>query len=588
MASSETASSQGLNTYRRLLSYVAGRWRYFGVSVLGLAVYAATDTAFAALMKPLLDGSFVERDPEVIFWLPLVLMGIFVARGVAGFFATYFMAYVGWHIIKQLRQQMFHKLITLPTAIYDRSSAGEMISKLTFNVERVSSAATNSLTVLIRDSLTIFGLLAWMFYLNAYMTLGFLLVGPFMAWIFGTITRRFRRISHRIQGSMGQVTHVVEEAIEGHRVVKIFGGTEYENERFEKLNEENRAQQMKMIKTRAISVPLVQSLAALALASIIFAATRERMIDEVTVGTFMSFMIAMMMLFAPLKRLTMVNEELQKGIAAGQSIFELLDQESEPDQGQMALQKVTGKVAFREVRFAYQADKGEVLKGISFEMQAGQTVAFVGRSGSGKSTLANLLTRLYEPQAGDILLDDQPITEVSLASLRDQLAYVGQDVTLFNDSIANNIAYGKLAESSLEAIQQAAKAAHADEFIEALPDGYQTQVGENGVLLSGGQRQRLAIARAFLKNAPILILDEATSALDTHSERHVQAGLEALLHNRTTLVIAHRLSTIEHADQIMVMEAGEIVERGSHHDLLAKQGAYAALHQLQFATEKTL
>ncbi|MDQ7015098.1 MAG: lipid A export permease/ATP-binding protein MsbA [Gammaproteobacteria bacterium] len=586
MASSETAPSQGLNTYRRLLSYVAGRWRYFGISVLGLAVYAATDTAFAALMKPLLDGSFVERDPEVIFWLPLALMGVFVARGVAGFFATYFMAYVGWHIIKQLRQQMFHKLITLPTAIYDRSSAGEMISKLTFNVERVSSAATNSLTILIRDSLTILGLLGWMFYLNTYMTLGFLLVGPFMAWIFGTITGRFRRISHRIQGSMGQVTHVVEEAIEGHRVVKIFGGTEYENERFEKLNEENRAQQMKMIKTRAISVPLIQSLAALALAAIIFAATRESMIDEVTVGTFMSFMIAMMMLFAPLKRLTMVNEELQKGIAAGQSIFELLDQESEPDQGQTALQKVTGKVAFRDVSFAYQADKGEVLKQISFEMQAGQTVAFVGRSGSGKSTLANLMTRLYEPQAGDILLDDQPITEVSLASLRDQLAYVGQDVTLFNDTIANNIAYGKLAESSLEAIQQAAKAAHADEFIAALPQGYQTQVGENGVLLSGGQRQRLAIARAFLKNAPILILDEATSALDTHSERHVQAGLEALLHNRTTLVIAHRLSTIEHADQIMVMEAGEIVERGSHHDLLTKQGAYAALHQLQFATEK--
>jgi len=575
-----------METYRRLLSYLSGQWRYFGVAVLGLVVYAATDTAFAAIMKPLLDGSFVERDPEMIMWLPLVLMGIFVLRGLAGFYSTYFMAYVGWQVIKQLRQQMFHKLVTLPTAVYDRSSAGEMISKLTFNVERVSSAATNSLTILIRDSLTIMGLLGWMFYLNAYMTFGFLLVGPFMAWIFSSITRRFRRISHRIQGSMGQVTHVVEEAIEGHRVVKVFGGVESENARFEQLNEENRVQQMKMIKTRAISVPLVQSLAALALAAIIFAATRESMIDEVTVGTFMSFMIAMMMLFAPLKRLTMVNEELQKGVAAGQSIFELLDQESEPDHGQIQLQTATGKVEFNEVRFAYNASKGEVLKEISFTMQAGQTVAFVGRSGSGKSTLANLLTRLYEPQSGEILLDGVAITKLTLASLRDQLAYVGQDVTLFNDTIANNIAYGKLAQASLAEIQQAAQAAHADEFIEALPDGYQTQVGENGVLLSGGQRQRLAIARALLKNAPILILDEATSALDSHSERHVQAGLEALLHNRTTLVIAHRLSTIEHADQIIVMEAGEIVERGTHNELLAKQGAYAALYQLQFATEK--
>jgi len=575
-----------METYRRLLSYLSGQWRYFGVAVLGLVVYAATDTAFAAIMKPLLDGSFVERDPETIAWLPLVLMGIFVLRGLAGFYSTYFMAYVGWQVIKQLRQQMFHKLVTLPTAVYDRSSAGEMISKLTFNVERVSSAATNSLTILIRDSLTIVGLLGWMFYLNASMTFGFLLVGPFMAWIFSTITRRFRRISHRIQGSMGQVTHVVEEAIEGHRVVKVFGGIESENARFDRLNEENRTQQMKMIKTRAISVPLVQSLAALALAAIIFAATRESMIDEVTVGTFMSFMIAMMMLFAPLKRLTMVNEELQKGVAAGQSIFELLDQESEPDHGQIQLQTATGQVEFQKVRFAYNAEKGEVLKEISFTMQAGQTVAFVGRSGSGKSTLANLLTRLYEPQSGDILLDGVAITELTLASLRDQLAYVGQDVTLFNDTIANNIAYGKLAQASLAEIQQAAQAAHADEFIEALPDGYQTQVGENGVLLSGGQRQRLAIARALLKNAPILILDEATSALDTHSERHVQAGLAALLHNRTTLVIAHRLSTIEDADQIIVMEAGEIVERGTHNELLAKQGAYAALYQLQFATEK--
>jgi len=575
-----------VETYRRLLSYLSGQWHHFGVAVLGLVVYAATDTAFAAIMKPLLDGSFVERDPEIITWLPLVLMGIFVLRGLAGFYATYFMASVGWQVIKQLRQQMFHKLVTLPTAVYDRSSAGEMISKLTFNVERVSAAATNSLTILIRDSLTIMGLLAWMFYLNAYMTFGFLLVGPFMAWIFSTITRRFRRISHRIQGSMGLVTHVVEEAIEGHRVVKVFGGVESENARFEQLNEENRVQQMKMIKTRAISVPMIQSLAALALAAIIFSATRESMIDEVTVGTFMSFMIAMMMLFAPLKRLTMVNEELQKGVAAGESIFELLDQDSEPDHGQIQLQTAIGNVEFKNVGFAYNAAKGEVLKEISFTMQAGQTVAFVGRSGSGKSTLANLLTRLYEPQSGEILLDGVAITELTLASLRDQLAYVGQDVTLFNDTIANNIAYGKLAQASLAEIQQAAKAAHADEFIEALPDGYQTQVGENGVLLSGGQRQRLAIARALLKNAPILILDEATSALDTHSERHVQAGLEALLHNRTTLVIAHRLSTIEHADQIIVMEAGEIVERGSHAELLAKQGAYAALYQLQFATEK--
>jgi subfamily B ATP-binding cassette protein MsbA len=572
----------GLATYKRLLSYVKTDRHLMLVAVIGMVAYAATDTAFAALMKPMIDGSFVNRDPESIRTIPLLILLIFVIRGFGSYLSTYFMARVGWGLIKTIRNEMFAKLIHLPSSIYDQSSSGELISKITYNAERVSEATTNALTIFVRDTLTIIGLVGWMVYLNWRLTLVFFLVTPFLTVIVVYISKYFRSISHGIQQSMGTLTNVIEEVIEGQRVVKIFGGQESEIKKFEAENESNRALQLSLVKVRAISVPFIQFIVAIALAGIVYLSSSNGETQAVTAGTFMSFIIAMMALFAPLKRLTTVNAEIQKGIAAGQSIFELLEQDSEKDAGHRPLANVEGYLKVTNLKFKYAEHKPLVIDDISFEVKAGQMIALVGQSGSGKSTLVNLITRFYQHQSGSIELDGFEVNDLSLQNLRSHIAYVGQEVTLFNDTIANNIAYGALRDATMDDIKKAAKAAFANDFIEKMQDGYQTQVGENGVLLSGGQRQRLAIARAFLKDAPILILDEATSALDTESEREVQAGLEKLFSHRTTLVIAHRLSTIEKADSILVFQDGKIAEQGNHQALLKTNGVYTKLHQMQF------
>jgi len=578
----ESHAQETRRIYARLLRYSLPHWKAFALSVLAMLVFAATNTGFAALMKPMIDGSFVAKDPAVIRLVPLLIIGLFLTRGVANFISSYSMSWVGREVILELRRAMFAKLLCLPTRFYDRTPSGELLSKLIYDVEQVNQAATNAVANVVKDGFSIVGLLIWMAYINWLLTVIFIVAGPSIAYLMATVNKRFRRISGRIQHSMADVTAVSEEAITGHRVVKIFGGKSYEARRFAHINNTNRKLNMKMVAVSAASVGSIELIAASALAGIIYLATLPSVLESVTVGSFMSFVVAMMLLMPSIKRLMTVMPMVQRGVAAAESIFGLLDRDAEPDNGAAEIVRARGKVEFRNVTFAYDTSKGEVLHGIDLSIAPGQCVALVGRSGSGKSTLVSLLPRFYELSDGGIFLDDQDIRELRLTNLRQQIAWVGQDVVLFNDTIAHNIAYGALGDISEAEIVLAAEAAHAMEFITKLPDGLQTMVGENGVLLSGGQRQRLAIARALLKNAPVLILDEATSALDTESERHIQAALAEVMRHRTTLVIAHRLSTIENADQIVVLDRGRIVEQGRHAELLANKGHYAGLYQMQF------
>ena len=553
------------------------------MAVAGMILVAISQPGFAALMKPMLDGSFVDKNPDTIKWVPFAIVAVFLIRALGGFISDYGMSWVGRMIIKDLRDEMFEKLMLLPGDYYDKNSTGTTISKFTYDVEQVAQAATNAITIMIRDVLMVISLIGYMFYISPLLAALFLLVGPLIAFLISLVSRRFRKVSQRIQQSMGKVTHVVEEAIQAQRVVKIFGGQEYEKAQFGVSNETNRKQNMRLVATTSISTPVIQIIVAFALAGIIYMATMEGMKDSITVGSFVAFITAMMMLFAPVKRLTNVNAILQKGIAAADSIFNLLDTQPENDKGEHSIDRVAGDIDFKNINFRYASNPDRyVLKSIDLHIKAGQTIAFVGRSGSGKSTLVNLLPRLYDSFEGEILIDGHDTRHYTLQSLRNQIAYVGQEIVLFNDTVEHNIAYGSLHDYSQEDVIAAAKSAHAYEFIEQMSHGMQTIVGEKGVLLSGGQRQRIAIARALLKNAPILILDEATSALDTESERYIQSALVELIRNRTTLVIAHRLSTIENADLIVVMDEGNIVETVSHQELLAKGGHYSALHSLQF------
>jgi subfamily B ATP-binding cassette protein MsbA len=572
--------------YLRLLRYVSPYWKVFVLALLGMVVVAVTEPALPALMKPLLDGTFVHKDEALMRWMPWVILALVVVRGSAEYVASYGINWVGNKLVMDLRQAMFDKLLTLPNSVYDDRATGNLISKLTYDVTQVTAAGTSVLTALFKDSLSLLGLLAWLLWLNWKLTLLALVMAPLIVGVVRLISVRLRNSSRAVQQAMGDVTQVLQETIDGHKVVKLFGGQRYEAARFAEQANRVRRFMMKQATAAAASVPVVQFLAGIALATIVYLATQQSSANEITVGEFVSFVTAMLMLTAPLKRITGVNEPLQRGLAAAESVFELIDQDGESDPGRAAIARARGEIRFDDVSFSYIDAKRLALDAITLTVNPGETVALVGASGSGKSTFANLVPRFYRPTRGRILLDGHDLETLTLASLRANIALVSQDVVLFNDSVAANIAYGAMRDTSEVDIVAAAEAAHAMEFIRHMPQGLQTLVGENGVKLSGGQRQRLAIARALLKNAPVLILDEATSALDSESERQVQAALEALIQGRTTIVIAHRLSTIENAGRIVVLDQGRIAEIGNHGELLAAEGMYARLYRIQFAPKR--
>lgn len=582
MAESDPAGVTATSLYRRLLGYARPHWRIFVIAVLAMVLVAATETGFAAIMKPLLDGNFIERDPATIVFVPVALLLLFLFRGLASFGLRYGMALIGRRVILQLREELFHTFLRLPTRYYDNNTAGRLLSRLTFDVEQVAEASTNAVTILIRDTLTLTFLLGYMFWTSGWLTLLFLLVGPVLVVLIRYVSRRFQRISRRIQDSMGELTQFSDEAIHGQRLIKMFNAEHWQETCFSDVNERNRKLHMRMAAVAGASTPVIQFLLACVLALVVYLATLESISSEISVGSFVSFIVAMMLLMQPMKRLTNVNASLQRGLAASRSIFGVLDESREDTGGKLRLQHARGAIEFRNVSFAYDTLKGNVLENLSFVIEPGQSIALVGRSGSGKSTLAQMLVRFRDPDSGSVLLDGEDIREYRLADLRSQIGMVSQDVILFNDSIRSNIAFGSLDDVSEQDIIAAAEAANAMAFIRELPKGLDTRIGDRGGLLSGGQRQRLAIARTILKNAPLLVLDEATSALDSESERLVQDALEQLMQQRTSLIIAHRLSTVEHADRILVLEKGTIVETGSHAELLAKQGVYADLYRLQF------
>ncbi|WP_051668963.1 lipid A export permease/ATP-binding protein MsbA [Marinobacter nitratireducens] len=571
-------------TYKRLLAYVKPFWLAFALAVVGNVIYAGASTGMAAAMEYVIAA--IENPTEGNrLLLTLVIVGVFALRGVGTFMSQYFINYVGRQVINALRNDVFDRLLTLPSRYFDDNAAGRLVSKLTFNVEQVAEATTNAVTISLREGLTIVGLLSFMLYTNWKLTLIFLAVGPIIGAVVSYASKRFRRISKRIQGSMGDITHVASESISGYRVVRTFGGEDYEQQRFREVNERNLKQSLKMASTQAISVPVIQVLVAIAIAALVWTMLAPEIRGGMTTGQLVAFITAATTMAKPIRQVTSVHAKIQKGVAAAYDVFETIDETPEKDPGTYAPERVKGTIRFEDVSFRYRDQLDDVLEGISIEIPAGQSVALVGRSGSGKSTLVSLLPRFYEFTGGDIAIDDRSLRDYSLKALRAQIALVTQNVVLFNDTIAANIAYGALRDCSREEIQQAAAKAHALEFIERMPDGLDTMIGDNGVMLSGGQRQRLAIARALLKDAPILILDEATSALDTESERHIQEALETVMKGRTTLVIAHRLSTIETADRILVMDNGRIVESGRHDELLSAGGAYAQLHQMQFSEQ---
>ena len=574
--------------YLRLLSYVRPHARIFGIAILGMVATAATEPLFPALMKPLLDGGFSGGTANGYFTplaFALALVGIFVLRGVFFFVASYCSAWVSNRVVLDLRAEMFAKLVRFPASFFDERSSGALMSKIAYDVAGVTAAATSVLTVMVRDSLAVIGLLAWLFFLNWKLTLVALAVFPLVSLVVRLFSQRLREMSRGAQEAMGSLSQVLQETIESHKVVKIFGGQEYESARFEKANQQLRGYNMRQTVPAALTVPITQILASMALAVIIYIGLQESMAQRATIGEFVSFVTAMLMMLAPLKHLTELSAPLQRGLAAAESVFGLIDEPVEVDTGTVILDRARGRVIFERVSFTYATRNEPALSEIDLAIAPGETVALVGGSGGGKTTLANLLPRFYAPSRGRIMLDGHDLQQLTLDSLRGNIALVSQEVVLFNDTIGANIAYGQLNNTTREAIVAAAEAAYAMDFIRDTPQGLDTLIGENGMRLSGGQRQRLAIARALLKNAPLLVLDEATSALDSESERQVQAALEALMRGRTTLVIAHRLSTIERADRILVLDRGRIVESGRHADLLGAGGTYARLYRTQYAAQ---
>lgn len=563
--------------FRRLLSYSFKYWPSFLVAVLAMSVTAATETAFPALMKQLMDNGFQGVSSFPLWWVPIIILGIFIVRGLATFVAAYSMEWLSNNVLRDIRQAMFDKLITLPCSSFDAKSAGQLISRMISEAQQVLMAATNVITVLVRDSLILLGLLAWLFWINWKLTLVVFCLMPALALLVRKFSKRLRTIGRGYLAAISEMTTSVEEAISGNRVVKIYGGEKYEKRRFSEINIRFRGQAMRYAIASGLQTPMSQLIAAIGVAVVVTIALTQAREGAATTGDFVSFMTAMLLMFSPIKHLADINSSLQRGLAAAEGVFALMDENSEKDKGTQIMDRAMGHLRFENVTIQYPTRDIPAINSLTLEIPAGKTYALVGPSGSGKSTFANLLPRLYEISSGKILIDGVDIQNLTLASLRAQIALVSQDVVLFNDTIGNNIAYGRT-DLSDEAIREAARAADLLSFINLLPQGMQTIVGDRGVRVSGGQRQRIAIARAIIKNAPILILDEATSALDTQSESNVQRAIEELRKGRTTIVVAHRLSTVVNADRILVMDQGQVVQSGTHQELIQVPGLYQVLY----------
>jgi subfamily B ATP-binding cassette protein MsbA len=571
--------------YGRLWQYVLPHKLVGLVAVLGMAVTAAIEGSMVWLLEPLTDEALVERNLETARWIPIAFVLIFIVRGAAGFATEASLGWIGRNVISSLRRDVFRKFLTLPTGFFDKQSVGPLLSRMTYNVEMVAESVTSVVTVAIRDVLTVIAAVTVMLYQSPRLTLFVSFLFPVVAVIVRALGIAFRRYSNRIQDSVGEVTQVTEEIVRGNWVVKAFRGYDYERRRLEMVDERNRRQNLKLIRVRSLGVAVTQVIFGIGVAAVIYAASRLAQDDALSAGQFISFFSAMMLMLQPVRRITNINATLQRGVAGAESLFRIMDEHDEPDTGRIEAGRLRGDVEFRDVVFSYDAANKPVLDHVSVKVGAGETLAIVGHSGSGKTTLASLLLRFYDADSGEILLDGIPVGDYTLSSLRDNISLVSQDVVLFNDTIANNLAYGQLKDRTRKELLAAAEAAHIMDFVDGLPDGLETFVGDRGVLLSGGQRQRIAIGRALLKNAPVLILDEATSSLDTKSERRIQAALTELMKNRTTLVIAHRLSTVERADKIIVLDNGRVVEEGTHAELLAAESHYATLYRMQFSDE---
>ena len=566
--------------YRRLLRYLKPHWLLIAAAVIPAAIYAAINTAVPLLMRDVIQTlEHAARDSVRPWQIPVLIIVLFPLRSIMEFLTICGLAWVGRSVIRDLRNQLFAHYLALPSRFYDQGSSGVLISKLTYNTEQVADAISNAVVIVLRDTLSITVLIAVMIKMSPKLTLLIGIIGPTIAFVISRMSKAFRRYSGRIQASMGDVTKITEQSLHGQRIVKVFEGQEHEQGTFAEINQKNFRFNIRLVAVQAAGDALTAYTVIIGVAAVMYLS-----FSDLSAPSFIGFVTAMGMVLAPLKRLINVNAVLQRGVTAAKSLFETLDEPAEKDLGTLTIGRARGNVEYRHVAFAYAPDKPAALRDVSLEVRAGTTVALVGQSGSGKSTLVSLLPRFYEPDAGAVLLDGHDVREYTLRDLRRQLALVSQDVVLFDDSIAGNIAYGAMAKAPRAAIEAAADAAFVSEFAAELPEGLDTRVGERGVLLSGGQRQRIAIARALLKDSPVLILDEATSALDTESERRVQAALARLMQNRTTLVIAHRLSTIEKADRIVVLREGAIVEMGTHAELIARGGYYSTLHRMQFAS----
>lgn len=569
-------------TFRRLWPMIRIFKAGLIAAAIALIINAGVDAFMISLLKPLLDEGFGKASNDVLKWMPIAVIGLIVLRGISNFISSYCLSWVSGKVVMNMRRRLFSHIMGMPVSFFDQQSTGTLLSRITYDSEQVASSSSGALITVVREGAYIIGLFALMFYYSWQLSLILIVIAPIVAVVIRLVSTRFRTISKRIQNSMGQVTTSAEQMLKGHKEVLIFNGQEVENKRFNHVSNHIRRQGMRMVVASSISDPIIQLIASFALAFVLYAASFPEIMDTLTAGTITVVFSSMVALMRPLKSLTNVNAQFQRGMAACQTLFAILDMEQEKDTGTLELKKPTGDIEFRNVTFQYVTKDTPALKNMSFTIPAGKTVALVGRSGSGKSTIANLLTRFYDINEGQILINGHDIRDYTLKSLRNQVALVSQNVHLFNETVANNIVYACEDQYTREDIEKAAKMAHAMDFIQKMDKGLDTEIGENGVLLSGGQRQRIAIARALLRDSPILILDEATSALDTESERAIQSALDELQKNRTSLVIAHRLSTIEKADEILVIEDGEIVERGSHMDLIEQKGIYAQLHRLQF------